>query len=338
MFALCARCQPSKGRFHSGRCRCQAGKSCVSVRRGRGFVLPGCAGTKRICRSLTLTLFCFIPVRELKRRALLAEPFPDDWVSVLNDDVAHYAYLNDEEKARLHDDLRCFVEEKTWEAGGDASDHALTDEMKVAIAAQACLLLLGWDDARRADLFPNVSTIIVYPSGYRATDKQTLGIVQTEESTGRLGEAWNGSLPVVLSWQSAREGGQNAVDGHNVVLHEFAHKLDMQSGGTANGVPHLPDSDAYDAWAEALSVEYEALQHDAEKNHKSFLDHYGATNEAEFFAVATEAFFEKPVKMRDQHAALYQAFMGFYEQDTAARVEAINLSPAEDEDEQAADD
>ncbi len=263
----------------------------------------------------------FHPVREMKRRALLAEPFPEEWVAVLNDDVAHYAYLTNDEKARLHDDLRCFVAEKTWESGGDAPDHALTDEMKVGIAAQACLLLLGWDDNRRADLFPNVSTIIVYPSGYRATDKQTLGIVQTEAVTGRLGEAWNGNLPVVLSWQSAREGGENAGDGHNVVLHEFAHKIDMQSG-SADGVPRLPNDTAYDAWANALSAEYAALQHEAETGRRSFLDHYGATNEAEFFAVATEAFFEKSIRMREEHATLYEAFMGFYEQDTAARVEA----------------
>lgn len=87
-------------------------------------------------------------------------------------------------------------------------------------------------------------------------------------------------------------------------------------------MPHLSGSEAYDKWAEALSAEFAALRHDAQKNHKSFLDHYGATNEAEFFAVATGAFFEKPVRMRDEHAALYDAFRTFYEQDTAARVEA----------------
>lgn len=174
------------------------------------------------------------PVRELKRLALLAEPFPPEWIVYLQDNVAHYAYLSPDEKAILHDEMRVFVAEKEWEAGGGEDGqtaHELTDEMKVTIAAQACLLLLGWDEGRRAELFPNVATVIVYPTGYRTLEKQNVGLVQTTGESGRLGEAWGGDLPVVLSWKSAREGGRIPDDGHNVVLHEFAHKLDMQSGG-----------------------------------------------------------------------------------------------------------
>jgi hypothetical protein len=265
-------------------------------------------------------LLDFHPIRDHKRKALLAEPMPDEWRGFIEANVAHYAYLSDDEKRRLEDDTRVFVAEKVWEAGGE---HDLTDEMKVTVAAQACLLLLGWDDVRRTDLFPNVPTVIVYPTGYHATERgaRAGGFVRVEESSARLGEAWSSDLPVVLSWHSAREGGVIPDDAHNVVLHEFAHKLDMIDGA-ADGVPRLSSGEAYDAWAEVMSQEYAALQHDAEKHHKSFLDHYGATNEAEFFAVATEAFFEKSVRMRNEHPRLYEVMRDYYQQDPAARIEA----------------
>ena len=263
------------------------------------------------------------PIREAKRRALLADPFPQEWENALSA-VAHYALLSPDEQAVLQNDMRIFVSEKEWEVGGGTPGEAVPDLIKVVIASQACLLILGWDAARRAEMFPNVSTIIVYPTGYHVEGKRREGFLETSAITKRLGEAWSGDLPVILSWQSAYTGGDNAGDGHNVVLHEFAHKLDMQNGG-ANGVPLLPDSDAYDAWADVLSREFADLRHDAAQNHKSFLDHYGAESEAEFFAVATEAFFEKAVRMRNEHPDLYAAFMGFYEQDTAARMEAVEI-------------
>ena len=266
-----------------------------------------------------LDILHFHPIRDLKRQALLAEPFPPEWDEYIQANLAYYALLTPDEQARLRDDARIFASEKDWEAGGG---HELTDEIKITISAEACLLLLGWDDSRRADMFPNVATVLVYPTGYRATDKSRTGLVENVGEQGRLGEAWSSDLPVVLSWQSARENGRVADNGHNVVLHEFAHKLDMVDGRAADGVPVLQGGDdAYDKWAEVMETEYEALVHDAEKGHKSFLDHYGATNPAEFFAVGTEAFFEKPTRMRDDHPNLYAAFASFYEQDTAARFE-----------------
>ena len=265
------------------------------------------------------------PVREAKRRALIDEPFPDAWTDYL-EQIGHYALLTPDEQARLQTDTRFFVAEKEWEIGGGEPGEMPTEQMKVVIAAQACLLLLGWDEAQRADLFPNVSTVIVYPSGYQTEGKETDGFLETNVVTGRLGEAWSGDLPVILAWQSVLDGAANASDGHNVVLHEFAHKLDMLGGRTANGVPHLPDTEAYEVWAKTMSAEFAELQHDAQRNQKSFLDHYGATNEAKFFAVATEAFFEKSVNMQNEHPALYAAFMGFYQQDTAIRCESASLS------------
>lgn len=259
----------------------------------------------------------FHPLRDRRRRAILAEPISDEARGWIEANVAHYALLTDSEKRQLGDDARVFVAEKEWEGGNGFS---LTAEMKLTIAAQACLLLLGWSGEKRAELFPNVHAIIVYPAGYHTLGRTRQGLIETEAETGRLGEAWSADLPVILSWRSAQDGGEDFDDGHNVVLHEFAHKLD-QRDGRADGVPVLADSAAYDSWAEALSVEFAALRHAATAGHHTFLNPYGATNEAEFFAVATEAFFEKSLEMREHHPRLYAALQSFYNQDPAARFE-----------------
>jgi MtfA peptidase len=257
--------------------------------------------------------------RERRRDEIRREPFPDEWLGWLHQHMAHYALLSDEETARLRDDLRFFIAEKRWE-GGAGSD--VTDEMKVTVAAQACLLLLGMDDRRREELFPNVETIIVYPSGYRAERRRRgAGYVETVETEDLLGEAWGGDWPVVLSWDSVRRGGEDNHDGHNLVLHEFAHKLDMIDGG-ADGVPRLSNAEEYETWARVMSDAYRRLRMAVWEGHDHVLYEYGAEDEAEFFAVATEAFFEKPVQMLEHEPELYGALKGYYRQDTATRVEA----------------
>lgn len=263
-----------------------------------------------------LDLLNLHPLRDRRRRAVLETPIPADWRGFVEANVAHFARLEPDEQARLLDDARLFVAEKIWEGG---NGHVVTDEMKITIAAEACLLLLGWDDARRADLFSNVGTVIVYPAGYRVTKDVRRGLIQSTEESHRLGEAWSSDLPIVLSWRDARDGGLDPSDGHNVVLHEFAHKLDMLRDGSADGVPSLRDDAEYEAWASVMSAAFAELVEDAEKGHKTFLDHYGATNEAEFFAVATEAFFEKAARMRDDHPALYAVLRNYYQQDPASR-------------------
>ena len=133
----------------------------------------------------------------------------------------------------------------------------------------------------------------------------------------RLGEAWQGG-PVILTWDSVLRGTRNAQDGHNVVFHEFAHKLDMLTGH-ADGVPPLTDAVTHQTWVEALQAEYDALKEDAERGQRSFLDRYALTNGAEFFAVATEHFFEQPRKMKRDHQAMYEVLSAFYRQDPALR-------------------
>ena len=250
---------------------------------------------------------------EHRREDIREQPFPEEWLAYLEKNVAHYAYLSASEQKTVRDDLRILMKEKTWEGGGGLE---LTEEMQVTIAAEASLLLLGLDH----EYYPNVESIVVYPKDYvaPARTRDPSGVVDEYGST-RLGEAWDNG-PVVLSWSDARSGGLNPTDGHNVVLHEFAHKLDMRDG-TADGVPKLDEDAQYDTWAEVMSAEFQELVSQTEKGHKSLIDSYGATNPAEFFAVSTECFFEKSVLMQERHARLYAVLRDFYHQDPASRMQ-----------------
>lgn len=257
---------------------------------------------------------------EHRRAELREQPFPETWLAYLEKNVGHYPYLSESEQAILRDDLRILIKEKTWEGGGGLE---LTEEMQVTIAAEASLLLLGLDH----EYYPNVESIVVYPRDYvaPARSRDPSGVVDEYGST-RLGEAWDNG-PVLISWSDARSDSRNPTDGHNVVLHEFAHKLDMRDGA-ADGVPKLADDAQYDTWAEVMSAEYQELVRQTEKGHKSLLDSYGATNAAEFFAVATECFFEKSVLMEERHPRLYSVLRDFYHQDPAVRIRAHHAEQA----------
>ncbi len=255
----------------------------------------------------------FAWLTERRRHALLAEPFPSAWLDVLQRDTPFYLRLTSEERSHLHDLLRIFIAEKNWEGCGGLT---LTDEIKVEIASQACLLILNLD----REIYPNVESILVYPAAFVAK-QQSLGPdgVMHEAPGGLLGEAWL-TGPVIISWADTRDGGLNATDGRNVVYHEFAHKLDMRDG-SADGVPPLADDAQYETWARVMSSEYADLVHKVAHGQHSLLDAYGAVNAAEFFAVATECFFEKSVRMRETHPDLYAVLSGFYRQNPAARIE-----------------
>ena len=254
-------------------------------------------------------------MRNQRRAELRTKPFPVEWQNFLQLHVAHYGWLTTAEQKRLQSDIQIVIAEKQWEG---IKGFRVTDEIKVVIAAQVCLLLLGWKDPH---YFPNVSTIIVYPAGFRTKSRQRNGYLETEKQHNVLGEAWSGNLPVVVSWDDARDGSEDAEDGHNVVLHEFAHKLDMLGGG-ASGVPPLTGGDAaYDTWSEVMSQEFRTLRQTVWQGQDSVIDSYGAENEAEFFAVATETFFEKPYRLCTEHPALYEVLKNYYRQDTISRWE-----------------
>lgn len=251
---------------------------------------------------------------ERRRRLIEARPFPEEWTAILRENVAHYALLSDAERERLQQLVLVFVEEKNWEGAGGLE---LDDEIRVTIAGQACLLLLGRDHS----LYDDVESIVVYPSTMRAPERQRSffdsSVAPVEPRSDLLGEAHRGG-PVLLAWDAVKRGARDPKDGRNVVIHELAHKIDMLDAH-ADGTPPLPSRAARRTWAEVAAPVFLELRGRSERGQKTFLDAYGATNEAEFFAVATEQFFEQPVRFRREHPELYELLREYYGQDPAAR-------------------
>jgi Mlc titration factor MtfA (ptsG expression regulator) len=245
------------------------------------------------------------PKYRLKRA--ISAPFPNEWVNYLEQNIAIYRNLPDALRMQLRRLIKQFLHEKHFSGAGGLE---ITDEIRVTIAAEACMLLLN----RRSHVYPALRYIIVYPSAFvvERSDTQANGVV-SEGRKGVLGESWSNGK-VILAWDNVLHGSRNFVDGQNVVLHEFAHQLDSESGST-NGAPLLAGDNCLRTWARTLSGEFEELQRDAWRGRRSLLDHYGATNPAEFFAVATETFFEKPTQMSDNHAELFEVMKCYYRVD-----------------------
>ena len=238
-------------------------------------------------------------LRRRRRRDIRRSPFPPEWVPVLERQCPLFLKLPPEDREELKAHILVFLREKRFEGCGGL---VITDEIRLSIATQACLLLLH----RESEYFRKLSTVLVYPGAYRVP-KTAAGGGLVAEGQVRLGESWQQGS-VVLSWDGVQSGAMNPRDGSNLVLHEFAHQLD-QEDGVADGAPILEGG--YVAWARILGEEYRRLQ----EGRKSVLDRYGATNPAEFFAVATEAFFEKPHAMKTRHPELYTELSEFYRQD-----------------------
>ena len=249
-------------------------------------------------------------LRRRRRAKLLAQPMPDEWRGWL-EPYTFYANLDEEERGRLHDIVRVMVAEKNWE-GCDGLEA--TEEMKVVISAQAGLLLLGVEH----EYYRRVRSILIYPRtfGVGSPGGQGGGIVGG--GGGNLGEAWYRG-PVILSWDAAEHGAVDPKDGRNVVYHEFAHKLDLLDG-RVDGTPPMSNRADLREWARVMQEEFEILRGGAKKGRKTVLDRYGATNEAEFFAVAVEAFFEKPLKMERVQPELYALFVKHFRQNPAERL------------------
>jgi Mlc titration factor MtfA (ptsG expression regulator) len=244
--------------------------------------------------------------RRAKRKRLLAAPFPPEWRQIIQKNVPLYNRLPDSLKEELHGLVHVFIAEKKFEGCGGLE---ITDEIRVTIAAQASMLLLN----RRASYFRKLRTILVYPHTYAARTVSSNGTVTIDGQSIRLGESWQNG-PVVLAWDSVTGGTLNITDARNVVLHEFAHQLD-QEDGVADGAPTLEHRSSYIVWARVLSKEYEVLQRKKKKRRRAVMSKYGATNPAEFFAVATETFFEKPKQMRKKHPELYEELRNYYKLD-----------------------
>jgi len=250
----------------------------------------------------------FTLLRQRRRRRLRARPFPKKWLTLIQRHVLFFNRLSAADRAELLGHIQIFLAEKRFEG---CSGFAITDEVRVIIAAQACLLLLH----RRTDYFPNLLTILVYPLTYMAEERRQVGEHLWEEGTvSRLGETGRRMGSLVLSWGAVKHGAADPADGKNVVLHEFGHQLDFENDA-ADGVPGLATREQQLAWAEVMQSEYASLRAADESGIATLLDTYGATNPVEFFAVSVEAFFEQPRALRAHHPKLYAELRTYFQQD-----------------------
>jgi len=248
--------------------------------------------------------------RQRRRRKAVEAPFPDEWRTLLSTNMVHWRMLDDAERSRLEDLVKGFLFDKRFEWVDGLEE---SEDIKVLVAASACLLILGLENSYYRD----VTSIIMYPSntaqrGHRAAP-EAAGLA-TDAIVPILGEAMLHG-PVIIAWDSAKRSAAHPATGHNVIYHEFAHKIDM-ADGAADGLPPMA-REQRERWEEVCRREYEALRDGT--NEDPFLDVYGAVNRAEFFAVATELFFDRPVDMQRHEPDLYDVLREFYRQDPAAR-------------------
>lgn len=249
-----------------------------------------------------------LQLQRSRRNNLFLKPLPPDWIQILEKNVSIYSLLPQNLREELHGRINIFLDEKEFIG---CAELQISNEIRVTIAGNACILLLKRDKR----CFPRFTTILIYPDTYVSREVKSDGLIVVHEESVRAGESWYRG-PVVLSWADVMRGSLNNSDGHNVVLHEFAHKLDEENE-IMNGLPVLRDSSHYAEWAEVLSKEFDSLLIRVDRGTNSVIDAYGAVSPSEFFAVATESFFEKPLLMKNKLPDLYQQFRRFYNLDPA---------------------
>jgi Mlc titration factor MtfA (ptsG expression regulator) len=239
-------------------------------------------------------------MRFLRRKRLLGLSLKPYQLKILDDNVPLYRKLPEDLKQQLHGLIHVFLAEKRFVG---CNGQEITEIVRIATAAQACLLLLN----RKTSYYGRLKTIYVYPDTYVADSVESDGDVMVEEKSIRLGESWQHG-PVVLTWNSIAHSAHTIDDGCNVVLHEFAHQLD-QEDGVSDGPPILEDESSYQAWRQVLGEHFERLKH----HRRPFvIDSYAFENPAEFFAVATEVFYEKPEELHTIAPELYDKLKMYY--------------------------
>jgi Mlc titration factor MtfA (ptsG expression regulator) len=258
-------------------------------------------------------LFNTLMFNMLKRRRrdkLRRQPFPEPWTQVLERNVTYYRRLPREDREELHRHTHILLAEKNFEGCGGLG---MTDEIRITVAAQAAVLLLH----RETEYYPILYSVLVYPSSFWGRDAAPVShdlAIEGEEL--RLGESWDQGA-VVLAWDEIRNGAPRFRDGYNVVYHEFAHQLD-QENADADGFPIIDDRALRGTWSQVLHREFTRLEEDIELNRRTVIDDYGAEHPAEFFAVVTECFFERPVLLKRERPELYEQFRLYYRQDPAS--------------------
>ena len=243
-----------------------------------------------------------------RRRRALTQPFPDTWRALLTDQMVHWRMLEPRERERAETLIRLLLADKLWEA---SSGFALTEEIRVLVSAMASMLILELE----YDYYHRVTSIVISPSTTHLPGQHYMGNGVFSDAPMELVGLSAHSGPVVIAWDAARFGALHPEHGMNVVYHEFAHKLDAEDG-SSNGAPPFDTEAELRSWVAVATPEYERLRHGQVD---AVLDPYGATNPAEFFAVATEAFFNRPLLLEEQSPELYAGLRRFYNQHPAAR-------------------
>jgi Mlc titration factor MtfA (ptsG expression regulator) len=251
--------------------------------------------------------------RARRRAAVMAQPLPASALSAIDRNVPAVCHLPPGLRARLESLMAAFLAEKDFIG---CNGLAVTDEMRATIAAMACLLVLG-----RRGHYDELHSVLVYPTPFWVEDEveDEAGVVEKRRRV-LSGEAWESSR-IILSWEDVLEAARHPGEGYNVALHEFAHYLDAEGLGLGAGTR------AVGAWAGDLANEFESLLDAVDRGEHTFLDPYAAEDEAEFFAVATEDFFERPAGLRDAHPRLYALLQEFYGLDPASWAPGVGRNP-----------
>jgi len=260
--------------------------------------------------AIAAALMLYPLVRRARRRALAREALPESWRDWLQTHMPPYRHMPVELRERLHELVRIFVHEKRFVG---CNGLEVTDRMRVVVAGHACLLIVNRPGVPASHFYDELRSILMYPTPFvvRETHHDEDGVVSEEEDV-LSGQAWDSSR-IILSWEDMQADREV---GYNVVLHEFAHYLDLEDE-TMDGAPGLGSRAEYEEWSRVFQDEFEQLEDDVDAGRETLLDPYAASEPAEFFAVATEAFFEQAAELRDRHAGLYEQLRRYYRVDPA---------------------
>jgi len=247
--------------------------------------------------------------RAWRRQRIAGRPFPAAWRDIVRRRVPLASELPAAQQLRLKKHIQVLLADVPFIG---CAGLQVNDEMRVTIAAQAAFLLLG-----RGGSFSNLREVLVYP-GHFVVPRSEMGAggVVHEARDVLAGQSWQRGQ-IIVAWDAVLDGAVDPHDGVNVVMHEFAHQLD-QDTGAANGAPYVGRGALQQAWARVMNQEFAALREGLARAQPSLIGPYAATSPAEFFAVTTELFFEKPAALAAERPELYEQLKRCYRLDPAS--------------------
>ena len=230
-------------------------------------------------------------------------PFPDEYLKILEEEIVPYKFLTDEEKAIFIRKIKYFLATKNITGVGELK---VTDRMKLIVAAEACLLIIRVSPR----VYPGLTNIFLMEDTYLLKDNPVNPYTGQPVDSPKLGEAWKRG-PIVLSWKAIKNDLRSSTGTSHLIVHEFSHNLDQQDGHF-DGTPKLASDDCYQRWAQVMGKEFKRLRKRMGHARSSDIDFYGATNEAEFFAVLAEYYMTKPRRLQKLHPEIYENFDNFF--------------------------